>query len=182
MFIGNAVIVYNLPIMEPRPKNIAFIDGQNLHLGSKEHGCSIDHRKFRTYLRDKYNVEEAYYFLGFISEDQQDLYSNIQKAGFILHFREHSAALMGKKKGNVDCDIIFEIMKKLVLGEEFAKIVLVSGDGDYKTLVDFLLKRGKFAKILFPNKKFASSLYKRIGGEYYDYLENADVKAKICMT
>jgi hypothetical protein len=54
-------------------KNLAFIDGQNLHLGSREHGCSIDHAKFRRYLKDKYHVEEAYYFLGFISEDQQDL-------------------------------------------------------------------------------------------------------------
>jgi uncharacterized LabA/DUF88 family protein len=163
-------------------KNLAFIDGQNLHLGSREHGYSIDHARFRKYLKDKYHVEEAYYFLGFISEDQQDLYNNLQKAGFILSFREHSAALVGKKKGNVDCDIVFEIMKKLVLQEQFNKIILVSGDGDYKKLVDFLLKRDKFEKILFPNRKFASSLYKKLGSEYYDYLENADIKAKICLT
>lgn len=168
--------------MRAKIRNIAYIDGQNLHLGSKEHGCSIDHLKFRTYLRDKYNVEEAYYFLGFISEEQQALYLNIQKAGFILHFREHSSALMGKKKGNVDCDIVFEIMKMLMEKEQdFAKIILVSGDGDYKKLVDFLVKKEKFEKILFPNRKFASSLYKKLGSEYYDYLENLNIKAKICM-
>jgi glutamyl-tRNA reductase len=76
---------------------------------------------------------------------------------------------------------VFEIMKKLVLQEQFNKIILVSGDGDYKKLVDFLLKRNKFEKILFPNRKFASSLYKKLGSEYYDYLENADIKAKICL-
>ena len=65
----------------------AFIDGQNLHLGSLESGCAIDHKKFRIYLRDKYSVTEAYYFLGFINESQQDLYDNLQKAGFILSFR-----------------------------------------------------------------------------------------------
>ena len=63
--------------------------------------------------------------------------------------------------------------------EDFNKIVLVSGDGDYKMLVDFLIEENKLKKILFPNKKFASSLYKEIGWQYFDYLENKDVKRKI---
>ena len=60
--------------------NIAFIDGQNLHLGTKEGGWSVDHKKLRIYLRDKYKVVEAYYFLGFVSQNQQDLYDKLQKA------------------------------------------------------------------------------------------------------
>jgi hypothetical protein len=78
--------------------NHAFIDGQNLHLGTKLKGWAIDHKKFRTYLADKYNVTEAYYFLGFVSEEEQGLYDNLQKAGFILSFREHSSTLKGKKR------------------------------------------------------------------------------------
>ncbi len=93
--------------------NTAFIDGQNLYLGSRESGWSIDHKKFRVYLKDKYNIGEAYYFLGFINEDYQELYQNLQKSGFILSFREHSSALLGQKKGNVDSDIVFSIMRKL---------------------------------------------------------------------
>jgi len=159
--------------------NIAFIDGQNLHLGTKESSWSIDHKKFRVYLQDKYNVTEAYYFLGFVSDAEQDLYDRLQKVGFILSFRDHSSALRGNKKGNVDSDIVFGAMKKLVENDPFDKIIIVSGDGDYKKLVDFLIKKKKFAKILFPNKKFASSLYKSLGREYYDYLEENGVRAKI---
>ncbi len=169
--------------MEPElARNIAFIDGQNLHLGIKECGWRIDHYKFRTYLREKYGIKEAYYFLGFVSENEQELYDKLQKAGYILSFREHSSALRGTKKGNVDSDIIFSIMKKLIEGDEFGKIFLISGDGDYKKLVDFLIKKGRFGKILFPNKKYASSLYKKLGGEYFDYLEMPDVRAKISYT
>ncbi len=170
-------------------KNLAFIDGQNLHFGTNvQKGWSVDHWKFRAYLRDKYNVSEAYYFLGFVSDEEQVLYNNLQKAGFILSFREHSAALKGKKKGNVDSDIIYEVMKRfldLVEGKqdkEFDKVVLVSGDGDFKRLVDFLVKRDRLEKILFPNKEFASSLYKRLGGEYFDNLDNSDIKKKIIFT
>lgn len=159
----------NLPSL---PKNCAFIDGQNLNLGTREDGWSVDYLKLRTYLAEKYNVTEAHYFLGFVSNQEQDLYTNLQKAGFILDFREHSSALRGKKKGNVDCDIVFSVMKKLVEKEDFDKVIIVSADGDYFKLVDYLVKKGKFEKILFPSKYYASSLYKKLGSEYYDYLDN----------
>jgi uncharacterized LabA/DUF88 family protein len=163
-------------------RNIAFIDGQNLHLGTKESGWLVDHKKLRIYLRDKYHIDEAYYFLGFISEENQELYDGLQRAGFILSFREHSSALRGNKKGNVDSDIVFGIMKKLVENEPFDKVFIVSGDGDYKKLVDFLIKKSRFGKMLFPNRTFASSLYKSLGGEYFAYLEEKDVKTKIAYT
>jgi uncharacterized LabA/DUF88 family protein len=159
--------------------NIVFIDGQNLYLGTREKGWSVSHRRLREYLRDKYAIGEAYYFLGFVDEDNQDLYAGLQKSGFILSFREHSAALKGKKKGNVDCDIIFNVMRKLVDNEPFEKVFIISGDGDYKKLVDYLVKKKKFGKMLFPNREFASSLYKKMGGEYYDFLENPAIRSKI---
>ena len=162
--------------------NIAFVDGQNLHLSIKECGWAVDHAKFRKYLKEKYHVVEAYYFLGFISADEYDLYDRLQKAGFILYFREHSSILKGNKKGNVDSDIIFEIMKKIAESDVFDKIFIISGDGDYKKLVDYLVKKNKFGKMLFPNTEFASSLYMNLGGEFFDYLEAEDVKAKISYT
>ncbi len=160
--------------------NLAFIDGQNLYMGtmSSDNPWKVDLFRFRVYLGKKYGVSKAYYFLGFVQEDNQELYELIQEAGFILVFRQHNPAMFGKKKGNVDTDIVFNIMKKMLRGGGFDKIVLVSGDGDYKILVDFLIEEGRFAKILFPNRR-ASSLYRDIGSEYYDYLDNGDIKRKV---
>ena len=87
--------------------------------------------------------------------------------------------MIGKKKGYVDSDIIFQIMKKMYKKEKFEKIVLVSGDGDYKIVVDFLIEEKRFAKILFPDKKRASSLYKKIGATYFDALDSVGVRNKI---
>ncbi len=117
--------------------------------------------------------------MGYVQEARQELYEEIQGAGFVLVFREHNTAMLGKKKGNVDADIIFSIMKKLYKRENFQKIFLVSGDGDYKMLVDFLIEEERFGKVLFPNKQFASSLYKKLGSEYFDYLESPAVRSKI---
>jgi uncharacterized LabA/DUF88 family protein len=165
--------------MQKKETNIAFIDGQNLHLGTTQNGWKLDHSKFRTYLKEKYQVAEAYYFLGYVSEDQENLYKNLQKSGFIVLFREHSSSLKGTKKGNVDTDIVFEVMKLCIERKDFTKIVLVSGDGDYKKLVDYLVKKTIFKKLLFPNKQFASSLYKKLGSELFDYLETKSIRSKI---
>jgi len=160
--------------LKEKENNLAFIDGQNLHLGTNSDDIpwQVDFVLLRKYLRKKYNVSKAYYFLGYTMEENDSLYDKIQEAGFILKFREHNSSMIGKKKGNVDSDIIFTIMKKIYKREDCDKIVLISGDGDYKMLVDFLIEEGKFKKILFPNKKFASSLYKKITRKYFDYLVN----------
>lgn len=161
--------------------NIAFIDGQNLHLGTyglDGNGWKVNHKKFRKYLADKYKVSEAHYFLGFVSDSEQDLYTSLQRSGYILEFREHSSVLKGKKKGNVDCDIVFSIMKGLI-EDEFDKVVLVSGDGDYIKVIDYLVKKNKLCKVLFPNAEFASSLYNKLGGEFFDAIDSKSIRAKI---
>jgi uncharacterized LabA/DUF88 family protein len=161
--------------------NLAFIDGQNLHLGTtlSESHWEINLYKFRIYLEKKYSVKEAYYFLGYVQEENQEIYSGIQKAGFILVFKQHTLSMLGKKKGNVDTDIVFDIMKRICKKESFDKVVLVSGDGDYKSMVDFLINENKFKKILFPNRKYRSSLYKKLSNNYFAYLDDKDIKDKI---
>ncbi len=155
-----------------KENNLAFIDGQNLHLGTTASGWRVDLRRFKVYLKDKYKVTEAYYFLGYRLEKQKELYDNLDKAGFVLIFKEHDSAMLSTKRGNVDTDIVFEIMNNILENKDFNKVIIVSGDGDYKKIVNFLIKKDKFEKILFPNKKFSSSLFKYLGTEFFDYLEN----------
>jgi hypothetical protein len=108
-------------------RNIAFIDGQNLNYSTVDSTPSwkVGLKQFRTYLKEKYQVDEAYYFLGCIDNNYSEMYDNIQKAGFILVFREHNPKFLSVKKGNVDTDIVFSIMKKLYKHEDFEKIILV---------------------------------------------------------
>ncbi|MCA9357343.1 NYN domain-containing protein [Candidatus Nomurabacteria bacterium] len=169
--------------MENSQNNIAYIDGQNLYMGTtkREPVWIVDLQKFRVYLKEKYKVKKAYYYLGYVQDGAnfETLYEEIQSAGFILVFREHSSAMKGTKKGNVDADIVFSIMKRLYKKEPFDKVILVSGDGDYKMLVDFLIEENKFEKILFPKRRFASSLYKAIGATYYADLSEPSIRIKI---
>lgn len=163
------------------PHNEAFIDGQNLHFGTthSEPSWKVDIVKFREYLRRKFGVERAYYFLGCFDDNLQSMYSSLQEAGFVLVFRKHQREVVSHKKGNVDTDLVFSVMYKLYKRENIDKIILVSGDGDYYRMVKFLYDEGKLGKIIFPARKNASTLYKQIEAKYTMYLDEDGVKAKI---
>ncbi len=151
--------------------NISFIDGQNLNLGTKERNWKVSHMKFRTYLKDMYDVEIAYYFLGHRLADCEGLYKKLEKCGYILIFKSHENSLTSKKKGNVDTDMVFEVMKNIIDNAQFEQAVMVSGDGDYFKLVTYLITKNKLRKILFPNGNY-SSLYNPLGSEFFDVIEN----------
>ena len=161
--------------------NRAFIDCQNLHLATTmaTNPWKIDMKRFRVYLSEKYHVGQAYCFLGAYDDTLTEMYKAFQEYGYVLMFREHSKALKGKKKGNVDVDIVFEIMKELLEEEPFGKVLLISGDGDYKRMVDYLIKIDRFEKILLPDKAHASSLYKKLSSKYYDYLDTPAMRVKL---
>lgn len=59
-------------------KNLAFIDGQNLYFGTLESGQKINYKKLKVYLKDKYKVCEAYYFIGYFKDMYTDLYFDLQ--------------------------------------------------------------------------------------------------------
>ncbi|MEK7089081.1 MAG: hypothetical protein AAB913_03045 [Patescibacteria group bacterium] len=62
---------------DQKQKNIAYIDGQNLHLGTtlSDNPWRISLFRFKIYLEKKYNVNEAYYFLGYVQDINQEIYS-----------------------------------------------------------------------------------------------------------
>lgn len=84
--------------------------------------------------------------------------------------------MTGTKKGNVDTDIVFEMMKSLIENNNFNKMILVSGDGDYKKTVDYLITKDKFKRILFPNGRKASSLYNTLDNKFTLSLDRQTVR------
>jgi len=161
-----------------RENNIAYIDAQNLHLWTRSAGWQIDYKRFRIYLKDKYKVQKAYYFLWYNDVKEESLYTSLQEALFILVFREHTSAMKGSKKGNVDVDICYEMMRSVCDHDDFDAIVLVTWDGDYIKPVKYLIQHNKFKKILFPNKNY-SSLYRQLKHKYAINLSIPDIKKKI---
>jgi hypothetical protein len=137
--------------------NYAFIDSQNIHLGIRGLGWKLDWLKFRIYLAEKYHVTTAYLFLGFLLE-YTDRYVELQKAGFILQFKPVVADSSGEIKGNIDADMVLHVM--IDFGE-YEKAIIVTSDGDFYSLVDYLYKNNRLQVVLSPCADNCSALLKK---------------------
>jgi uncharacterized LabA/DUF88 family protein len=89
------------------------------------------------------------------------LYTELRRQGYILvlkstmTYKNRSGKLC--VKGNVDTEIV--LYAAAIKFNDYDKAVIVTGDGDFISLCDFLDGHGKLAKILIPNKKRYSHLF-----------------------
>ncbi len=138
--------------------NYAFIDSQNLNLGTQKQGWDVDYKRFRQYLRDKDSAKKAFLFIGFV-ENNQKLYSHLQSCGFILIFKPTISYLkdgVETRKGNVDAELV--LWASAVEYANYDQAVIVSGDGDFACLMQFLEERNKLLRILAPTVKYSQLL------------------------
>ncbi len=154
-------------------KNYAFIDSQNLNLGIQKLGWKLDYRKFRIYLKEKYHVEKAYIFVGFVALNQ-GLYDSLQEAGFMLKFKPTIPDGDGKVKGNVDADLV--LLAALEIGD-YDRAVIVSSDGDFYSLVQYLYEQKKLKVVLSPDKERCASLLRQTAKEKIQFMN--DLKRKL---
>lgn len=158
------------------PRIYAFIDSQNLNVSTQKLGWKMDWRKFRAFLADKYGVTKAYMFIGYVPENEE-MYQQLHDAGYAVVLKPTFDMTRPRPegdekdeerhtKGNIDADLVLWAMKDL---SNYDKAVIVSGDGDFYTLVEYLEEKGRLLKLLAPNAHY-SSLYNRFD-QYVDRLD-----------
>lgn len=129
----------------------------------------MDWRRFRQYLQDEHNVSRAYMFIGYMSENEA-LYEYMHELGYLVVLKptvdvlappESVGSSGGEEqrekavKGNVDTELVLYAMKEL---PQYDKAIIVSGDGDFFTLAEYLEEQGKLASIMTPNWQYSSLL------------------------
>lgn len=154
--------------MEPKENNYAFIDSQNLNLGIQNLGWKLDYKKFRIYLKEKYRVKKAYFFIGFVALNQ-GLYDKLQEAGFILKFKPTIPDGDGKIKGNIDADLV---LRAILEKDDYDKAVIISSDGDFYSLIQYLYENKKLRIVLSPSKGHCSTLIKQTAKEKIYFMDN----------
>lgn len=143
--------------MEKIKNNYAFIDSQNLNLAIRDLGWILDFNKFRRYLRDRFYVKRAYLFIGYLPNNHV-LYKYLQQIDYILIFKPTLQLANKKVKGNVDAELVLHTLIEI---ENYHQAVIVSGDGDFYCLVEYLIKQKKLARLIIPNKYKYSSLLRK---------------------
>ncbi len=154
--------------MKLKENNFAFIDGQNLNLGIQNLGWKLDLFRFRKYLSEKYSVTTAYYFIGYVPGNQP-LYSELQKAGYVLVFKPTIPDNNGRVKGNIDADLVLQSMIDF---QNYDKAIIVSSDGDFYSLVKHLYQHNKLKFVMSPYTKTCSTLLKKEAKERVVFMDN----------
>ncbi|MBI3380172.1 NYN domain-containing protein [Candidatus Gottesmanbacteria bacterium] len=155
----------NKKINSKKPVIYAFIDSQNLNLGTNKDifrgkkkiysGWRLDFKRFRQYLSDKFRVRKAFLFIGFIPQNRK-LYNHLRSSGYDLVFKPTVKDNQGKPKGNVDAELVLHTAA--LQYSNYDKAVIVSGDGDFYCLHEYLERKNKLLRIIIPNEKSESSL------------------------
>ena len=131
-------------------------------------GWNLDWTKFRNYLKIDFNVDTAYLFIGYMPE-HQEIYSAMQKAGYIVIFKPVTVNREGDVKGNIDAELVLQCMIDF---DRYDKAVIVSGDGDFSSLVSHLSNKNKLAAVIIPNQRQFSPLLKQASKDNITFLNN----------
>lgn len=136
----------------------AFVDSQNVNLAIQGAGWELDFARFRIYLKDKYKVSKAFLFIGYVPGNEA-LYTYLQNADYLVIFKPTLLDKDGKVlKGNVDAELVLHAMIEY---KNYNKAIIVSGDGDFHCLVEYLEQKGKFLKLMVPNMYKYSALLRK---------------------
>jgi len=158
-----------------RPEKIyAFIDSQNLNLAIKECGWDLGFAKFFIYLKDKYKVSKTFLFIGYVPGNES-LYTFLQNAGYIVIFKptlEYKKKGEIYTKGNVDAELVLHTMIEY---SNYDKAIIVSGDGDFHCLIEYLEKQEKLFHVIIPNRRKYSALLRKFR-KYFIYIDNLKQK------
>lgn len=142
--------------MKKTENNYAFVDSQNLNLGIRELGWRLNFARFRVYLKEKFGVEKAFLFIGYIAENE-DLYTDLQDAGFVCVYKPTLTYKDGTTKGNCDAELV---LQALIEYSNYDKAVIVSGDGDFHCLIDYFIEQDKLRAVIVPDRHKFSALLK----------------------
>lgn len=130
-----------------------FIDGANLYATAKALGFDIDYKRLLTLFSGKGHLVRALYYTA-LAEDQE--YSSIRPLIDWLDYNGYTmvtkptkeftdASGRRKIKGNMDIELAVDSME---LADHLDHIVLFSGDGDFRTLVEALQHKGKRVSVV----------------------------------
>ncbi|MEZ5839935.1 MAG: NYN domain-containing protein [Hyphomicrobiales bacterium] len=140
-------------MFDPREKIALFIDGANLYATAKSLGADIDYKRLLQEFRGKGYLLRCYYYTALV-EDQE--YSSIRPLIDWLDYNGYKVVTKPVKefydstgrrkiKGNMDIELAVDAME---LSDQVDHIVLFSGDGDFRRLVEAIQRKGRKVSVV----------------------------------
>jgi uncharacterized LabA/DUF88 family protein len=169
----------------PSERIALFIDGANLYATAKALGFDIDYKRLLNLFRTKGRLLRALYYTA-LAEDQE--YSSIRPLIDWLDYNGYTmvtkptkeftdASGRRKIKGNMDIELTVDAME---LSEHLDHIILFSGDGDFRTLVEALQHRGKRVSVVSTMNTQPPMVSDELRRQADQFVDLADLEEQVC--
>jgi len=157
-----------------------FIDGSNLYSAARSLGFDIDYRRLLKVFREKGRLVRAYYYTALI-EDQE--YSPIRPLIDWLDYNGYTMVTkptkeftdaMGRRKikGNMDIELAIDVLE---MAEHLDHVILFSGDGDFRRLVEAVQRKGLRVSVVSTIKSAPPMVADELRRQADDFIELSEL-------
>ncbi|HET6620960.1 MAG TPA: NYN domain-containing protein [Dongiaceae bacterium] len=131
----------------PNERVALFIDGANLHAAARSLGFDIDYKRLLKHFQEQCHLIRAFYYTALV-EDQEysplrPLVDWLDYNGFTMvtkPTKEYTDSMGRRKiKGNMDIELAIDVLE---MAAHLDHVVLFSGDGDFRRLVEAVQRKG----------------------------------------
>ena len=162
-----------------------FIDGANLYATARALGFDIDYKRLQDFFSAECNLVRAFYYTALV-EDQE--YSPIRPLVDWLDYNGYTmvtkptkeftdASGRRKIKGNMDIELAIDVME---MSEHLEHVVLFSGDGDFRSLVEALQQKGKRVSVVSTLCTQPSMIADELRRQADIFIDLADLEHEVC--
>lgn len=161
-----------------------FIDGANLYSAAKSLGFDIDYKKLLAMYKDQGRMIRAFYYTA-LFEDQE--YSPIRPLVDWLDYNGYTMVTKPAKsytdsqgrqriKGNMDMELAIDMLD---MCEHLDHVVLFSGDGDFRSLVEAVQRRGLRVSVVSTIKSSPPMIADELRRQADNFIELSSLSSEI---
>ena len=162
-----------------------FIDGSNLYATAKAVGFDIDYRRLLGWFRKRCRLVRAIYYTALMEDAEyspvRPLIDWLDYNGFTVvtkPAREFTDSLGRRKvKGNMDIEIAVDMMQ---LTDNLDHIVLFSGDGDFRSLVEAVQAKGRRVSVVSTLQTQPPMVADELRRQADQFIDLADLEDQVC--
>ena len=164
----------------PSEKSALFIDGANLYATAKTLGFDIDYKRLLREFQSRGYLLRAFYYTAVI-EDQE--YSSIRPLIDWLDYNGYTMVTkptkeftdaMGRRKikGNMDIELAIDVLE---MAEHLDHVILFSGDGDFRRLVEAVQRKGLRVSVVSTIKSSPPMVADELRRQADDFIELSEL-------
>ena len=168
----------------PEERTALFVDGANLHYASRALGFGIDYRRLLERFAAEGRLVRAYYYTALFDEAE---YSPIRPLIDWLAYNGYSPVTKRAReftdnhgnrrvKGDMDVEIAVDMM---ALAGRVDRMVLFSGDGDFRRLVEAVQREGVRVSVISTLRSSPPMAADELRRQADDFIDLADLAPEI---